>query len=160
MPLYPDINGLRFDFSSVSFSFSALPLNPVVGVQAIDYKYKLQPGEVRGTAPQVIGRTRGKYESDCTVTLFKAEEDLLIGAVEGIAAVSGALGFMEQPFDITVVYADYLQAPITDQIVGARIMTVTQGHKSGADALVSKVEMNTMYVLPNNRVPYSGFLGL
>lgn len=155
MANYPDINGIRYDFSSIEFGIGPITV-PVLGIQAIDYKYSLKPGAVKGTSPAKLGRTRGAYESDCTITPYKGEEELILGAVEAFGSTLG-LAFMETPFDIQVVYSDYLQPPITDHIVGCRIMEVTQSHKSGQEGLISKIALDTMYILPNNRIPFTNF---
>jgi len=153
---YPDINGIRYDFSSIEFGVSPI-FAPIVGIQAINYEDTLDPGEIRGTSPQVIGRTRGKYDAKADIVCYVAERELIFAAVAALATTS-LIGYREQPFDITVSYSDYLQPNIVDNIVGNRIKKPSSAHKTGQEGLMTKIELHTMYILWNGRNPYLKFL--
>jgi hypothetical protein len=55
---YPRINGLYFDWSSIEINIDG---DVVVGVKEITYSDTTEPGEVRGPAPNLIGRTRAEH---------------------------------------------------------------------------------------------------
>src|SRR5262245_3632205 len=92
---YPLINGRRYDFSSITLNAAGTKLT---GFTSIKYSHKLTPKKVMGTHPQPIGRTRGEYEAQGSLTLYRQEMDELRTQL--------GPGYMEVIFDITVSYAD------------------------------------------------------
>ena len=76
---YPLINGVRYDFSSVELNFNGLIQR--AGIKALSYKHSLTPGELRGNRPQLVGRTRGKYEASASFEMFKLEYQSFIAAI-------------------------------------------------------------------------------
>lgn len=146
MPIgYPLINGLRFDFSSVTIRIGTQLFN---GVKSLKYSQTLEPGIVRGNRSQVIGRTRGPLDSEGSIELYRSEfQDLISALVALPTAGAGALGYMEVPFDITAVYAEVGVPPITDVIVGARIKKHELSGQEGGDALTVACDLHVMSIL-------------
>lgn len=139
---YPDVNGIRYDFSSVECNVGG---QPVTGVKSVSYKHGLKPGVVRGTSAQKNGRTRGQYDPEASLTLYKAEADELIARLGN--------GYMEIPFDVTVHFADVGQAVTTTLIRAARITDEEEEHEEGTDALVVKFTLDPMAVVKNGVAP-------
>jgi len=139
MPSYPEVNGLRPDYSSVEINASG---RTIVGVKSISYGHGLEPGEVRGTGAQLNGRTRGQYKAkNCSMTLYRAEADELREAL-------GA-GYMERAFEIVIHIAERDQPTATDRLVGARIVDESDEMEEGSEALTTKFELHVMTVLKN-----------
>jgi hypothetical protein len=147
MPVpFPLVNGSRLSFASIE---ALIASNLFYGIKEISYSEMLEPGEVYGTSPQLMGRTRGQYKSEASFTLFKEEWLDMQLALSTAGSVLG-LGWMEFPFDVVVSYAEILGGPIqTDKIRGCRVKKAEDSHSQGTDALVVKVELSTMYVLRN-----------
>ena len=146
MPIeYPLINGVRYDFSSIVFHING---NIVVGVKEIAYKNSRDRGEVRGTSPQKLGRTRGQYKCEASSTLFRREYDELITTLGD--------GYMEIVFPITVSYADDGQPLVTDTIVGCTITEDDHSNSAGTDPTEVKITFDPMYILMKGIAPMRG----
>ena len=142
MATYPDINGLRYDYSSAEINVAG---RVITGVKEVRYSHKLEPGKVRGTSAQINGRTRGQYEAEASITLYKQEAQELIAAL-------GA-GYMEVAFEVVVHYADAGQPVTTDRIVGCRIKSQENSHQEGSDALSVKFDLDVIAVIENGVEP-------
>lgn len=142
MAQYPLINGTRYDFSSIEIVAGN---RTITGAKAISYKNGLKPGVVRGTSAQKNGRTRGQYEPEASLTLYKQEADELIEAL--------GTGYMEKPFDIVIHYADDGQPTKTTRIIGARIADESDDHEEGSDALATKFDLDVIAVIKNGVSP-------
>ena len=148
MPIpIPLINGNRYDFSSIVFHING---DIVVGVKEIAYKNTRDRGEVRGTSPQKIARTRGQLKSEGSATLYRAEfDDLLDKLGDGD-------GYMEIEFPITVSYANDGQPLVTDTLVGCTITEDDHSNSSGTDPTEVKLTFDPMYVLIRGKAPIRG----
>lgn len=144
---YPTINGVRYDFSSVEINIDGTLFN---GVKEITYKQSLEPGELRGTRAQLIGRTRGKYSAEATLTMFKTEYQQLVAALS-----AKGLGYMETAFDIVVNHSEAAEGVVTDLIVGCRIKDDEDSGSEGSDPLVVKVSLHVMRINRNGANPLS-----
>jgi hypothetical protein len=142
MTTNPDINSIRYDYSSVEINING---QKFTAVKAISYKHGLKPGAVRGTSAMKNGRTRGQYEPEASVTMYKADYDELINALGD--------GYMEIAFGIVVSFADVGQPTSTTQIIGARIADEDTSMEEGSDAIVVKVDLDVMGVIPNGKRP-------
>ena len=142
---YPLIRGLRYDYSSVDINVNG---RGVTGVTEIEYSHKLEPGKVRGTSAQVLGRTRGQYEAEGSFTMPKQEADELRAAL-------GA-GYMERSFDVVVHYAERGQPLSTDRLVACRIKSESNSHKEGSDALAVKFDLDVIALISNGTPAISG----
>lgn len=147
MPLneeqFPAINGTRYDFSSATISVDQLLYN---GFKSIAYKHKLTPSVLRGNHPAIIGRTRGIYDVESVSgEMWKSDYQRLVNAIR---AAYPTVGYMEAVFPIIVTHSEPTsEGLITDEIVGARIMSDEHGGSEGGDALVVKVEFHAMRLL-------------
>lgn len=139
---YPDINGTRYGFSSITTSFGS---TITFGLKDIDYSNGLEPGEVRGTASYKLGRTRGELKSEASCTMYKLEFLQMIRAMGD--------GYMEVVQDIYVSYADDGQPTTTDTIVGARIKKHADAPKQGSEPATVKVDFDIFWVEEDGNVP-------
>jgi len=139
---YPLIQGHRYSFASIEAVFNGLK---ILGFTSISYEDSLEPGKVYGSAPQKIGRTRGKADPKCEVEMLKLEWEqfkLTLGV--------GGVGFGETAFDIVVVYAELPYAPVTtDTIVGCRITNVKDASQDGTDPSKVTLTIDPMTILHN-----------
>jgi hypothetical protein len=142
MASYPQINGVRYDFSSVEINVNG---RIVTGVKSINYKNTKKPGAVSGTSAQKNGRTRGKYEPEAGIEMYRQEADELRAALGN--------GYMEVAFDIVVHYADDGQPTVTDRIRGCLIADESFEGSEGSDALTVKFELDVIAVLPGGLSP-------
>jgi len=151
-PIYPQVNGNRYSWASVEIAIGSLRFK---GFKGIEYSNNLEPGEVRGTGPQKLGRTRGDLKPEASFEIYKQEYYLLIAAL----AVNGA-GFMETEFGIVVSYSDRNQPIITDEIIGCRIKKPAHSGSQGTDAMVVKVDLDIMMVIENGLKPIFDMQGV
>lgn len=127
----PDINGLRYDFSSIEIVVNG---TTVIEVKSINYSHKLEPGKVRGSRSAIQGRTRGQYDAEGAIELYKA-------AMDELRASLGE-GYMERSFDILCHHADTGQPVTTDRLTGCRIKSEAQESSESGDALVTKCDLD------------------
>jgi hypothetical protein len=153
---YPLINGVRYDYSAISYGSSAFAGLPMVGITEIEYSQELAGGDVRGTLPQQMGATRGQLKTDGSFTILLLEYDNLIQQLCVINGTPGS-GFMEARWDLLVQYQALVSgAPgplIQDTIRGMKLKKVNKAHKAGPDALVVKCDVEFFYALENGRAP-------
>ncbi len=139
---YPLINGLKYDYSSVELNIDGQVFG---GVKSINYKWSLDPGVQRGTRAQKIGRSRGTYDADGSIEIYKVEYHAIISRLSRL----GTRGYAETAFNIVVSYEENVTDVITDQLVGIRLKTGENGHQEGNDPLVVKCDLDIMYILEN-----------
>ena len=147
MTPYPLINGHRYDWSSVRITIDGIPYT---GVKSINYRQTLTPGIVRGTRSQPTGRTRGIYEPEGSIELYKEDYQDIITAL----AMAGARGYMEVAFQIMVQYSQAgMGLPgvpvLTDMLAGCRIASDEDSPSEGADPFTVNCDLSIMYVLRN-----------
>jgi hypothetical protein len=142
MASYPLINGKRYDHSSVTIKVKG---KDYIGIKSINYSDSLEPGKLRGTSAQKLGRTRGEYDGEASFEMYTEEASELLSDIGD--------GFMEVEFDIVVGYADEGQPTITDNIVGCRIKKQEASSSEGSDPNVRKFDLDIMYVKWNGLNP-------
>jgi hypothetical protein len=140
--LYPLINGKRYSFASIELNFNGLIF---LGFKEISYSDDLEPGEIRGTHPQMLARTIGDYKAEASASMYMEEYNTLIASMGD--------GFMEQPFDVNATYADDGQPTVTDRVVGCRIKKNEYSHSQGTDGLIVKVDLHPFYVIHAGKMP-------
>lgn len=137
---YPLINGVRHEWSSVEIKCKG---KIFVGVKEIAYSHKLEPTKVYGTHPQPIGRTRGVYTPEASITLYLAEAQELREELGD--------GYMEESFDIVCAYSESALDAITDEIIGCRIKGEDHSASQGPDPLVRKFDLDVMLIRLNGK---------
>lgn len=152
LPLYPLINGKRFDFSSIIGKIFG---KQYLGIKEISYDLEMAPGEVYGTSAQKIGRTRGQAKPSGSISVYREEFADLVGLL-------GGTGFMEVSFPILVTFQEGAIVQ-SDTLIGARIKKVSNSFSSSADALMAKCDLDLMdirYVALAGAVAAQAFNGL
>jgi hypothetical protein len=146
---YPAVNGNRFSWASVEI---ILPKGKRFrGIKAISAKDTLEPGEIRGTAAQLLGRTRGDYKAESSIEMWKREAD------EFIAALGN--GFMEYEFDIPVSFSDRNQPVSTIKVLGCRIKGKDESYSMSTEGLAVKFDLSVMGIITNGYRPLLNMIG-
>lgn len=145
----PLINGHKFDYSSIELNVEG---QMFTAVQEISYSHTLEPGVLRGTKPQKIGRTRGEYNAEGSLTMYLADYKSLITL---LALKNPTVGYMEQSFTITVMYQELAVSAqlITDVLIGCRFTSVEHSHSQGNEALQTSVNLDIMSIIENGLPP-------
>ncbi len=144
---YPQINGNRYSFSSIEMDLLGLTFK---GFTAISYTQALEPGEIRGNSPQLLGLTMGELKVSGNIDLFEEEDALLIQTMGD--------GFLTQTFPITVTFADIQADTRSDVIVGARFKGGARSFQKGTDGLVIKRDFIGFYIIENGIMPIPNLL--
>lgn len=142
MTPYPFINGHRFDWSSVIITIDGIPYT---GVKSITYRQTMTPGLVRGTRAQVTGRTRGQYECEGSLEMYKEDFQLMITALSQL----GTRGYMEASFQTMVQYSSGVLATVTDTLAGCRLSSDEDSQSESPDGMVVSCDLSIMYILRN-----------
>ena len=132
---YPLINGQYYSASSTEIQLQG---KIYLGLKDISYSTGLDPGEVRGTRPQIIGRTRGTVTQSASMTMF------MPAWLEFKTALG--VGFMEVPFNINIIYQEEGLPTVCDTIIGARITSV-ENSVAGTEAIEKRLGLHVMQVL-------------
>lgn len=140
------INGRLLDASSVILEIDGQE----VPFKEISYKDALKPGSVEGASAQRAGRTRGKYETEGSVTFYKRDFDDIVQRFGD--------GFFEHEFPLTVTYRnDDNAGVICDRLVSTRI-TEAEESVSGSDGVEVKCSLDFMYLLRNGKKPLTNMV--
>jgi hypothetical protein len=120
------------------------------GVKSLKYSDKNKPGAIHGTSSQKKGRTRGQYEPDATLELYRYEYNNLI-------TLCGP-GFMLVVFDVQIDYRDTDQPICTDLLKGCRIagQDFNPGQDGSVDASTVSIPLDYMALWPNGIPPLPG----
>lgn len=151
--LYPLINGVRYDYSAISFIANN---TAIVGITEINYSQSLEPGDVYGTLAQKIGSTRGQHKAEASFTILQLEYQNLINDLCNLNGTPGS-GYMEARFDIQVKYQDGIganQGPlIIDVIHMAKLKKVDNSRKVGSEANAVKIDLDISFITENGMNP-------
>jgi len=144
--VYPKINGVVFDHSSVELNI----LNVLFyGVKSISYSHKLTPGKAKGNRAQVVGRTRGPYEAEGELELYRAEFDAMC-----LLLSSRGKGIMEYSIPvISVSFSENLIDVSQDKLIGVRLTSNEFTSTEGESPLTVKCKLDIMQLLPNGLPP-------
>lgn len=132
--LYPLLNGVKHDFTSIEVVFGP---HILIGFKSVNYSRTRSRSMVYGTSPDPIGKTRGKneYKADCEIYL--AEFDL----------VTAIPGYGDIPFTMVVNYSTNGIDTVTDVLLNCTFDTTDASNAEGTDATVRKVELNPTKIL-------------
>lgn len=144
----PLVNGNRFSFSSIEAAVLGVIF---YGFGEVNYSDNLDPGDVRGTSSQRLGRTQGDYKAEASIGVYLEEWlDLQV-----LLAPAPPLGLMTTVFNVVVNYAELaLNPPQTDVIKGCRIKKIANDFKQSTEGLLVKLDLDVSYIIRNGRVPF------
>ncbi len=134
----PTINGNRFGYASIAATLAGRPYR---GIKSINYKDNLEPGEVRGTSPQLIGATRGQYKAEADVEFYEDEWCDFRDALGD--------GFMEVPWQLLVNYQEEGADVQTDELY-VRISGVDASRSEGTEPLTRKLKLFVLLPIKHN----------
>ena len=140
LPQYPYINGVRPDFSSISFlpMIAGAATIPVVGIKSINYKAEQDPADVFGTSPLPIGQTRGTAK-------FSGDIEIYLEEFQSIVTAQGP-GFTSNLITINIVYSEGIFTT-TDTLIGCRLISPEVSQSQGADPLTRKFSLKMLNIL-------------
>lgn len=154
---YPLANGDRFDASSIELQLNT---KKYIGVKSIKYRHSLEPGMVYGFSAQPLGRTRGQYKAEGTISIYREEfQDL------SIDLQTLAVGLLEANFLATITYSELnplngqlptgvVGSTSTDTVVGMRFSATDHSVEAGtSDPLVVELPFTALYCLINGALP-------
>ena len=133
---YPLINGNKYDWSSVEIDIGEAGI--FTGVKEISFTHSLEPGVVRGTRAEMIGRTRGEYTAEGSMVVYAEEYSEIITALGD--------GYMEASFSITITYSDTNVPVQVNRLIGCRITNVEGGGSQGTDPLEVSLDLSIFRV--------------
>lgn len=136
------INGKRFDHSSVEIAFDGIP---IVNVQDINWSESLEPGIERGTSALKLGRTRGMYDADGSVTMSKgAARDFK----RRLLLKKPTSGYGEIEFGVSLTYFEELpdEEPILVELLDVRITKADDATATGGENLQTTFALNIMQI--------------
>jgi hypothetical protein len=139
---FPLINGRRYSFASCRLRIGG---REITGFKEISYTHSMERTKVRGVGAQPLGMTRGEYEAEGSVVLYREDWDELRDALGD--------GFMESIFDIAVSYADEGQTTKTDELRGCSFASNEKNPSQGTDALEVSLDLDVTYILENGKKP-------
>jgi hypothetical protein len=152
--LYPNINGTRYSFASITLLGAGLV---IPGFIDIDYGNEVDSSMVYGTNPQPLGATRGQLKSSAKFTMLQLEYYNYIEALCVLNGTPGS-GYLEVRHDIQVQYQDgsgiTLGPLITDVIRGFRLKKPGRSFKAGPEALAVSCEGDCFYIAENGKLPF------
>ncbi len=125
-PEYPQINGVRYSWSSVIVNIGN---QQFLGCKSVNFNEGVDPAKIHGTGQNIIGTTAGMYDADGDCEFYQQEADYIVSALGN--------GWMNRKLIVQVQYADDGQ-PTTNKILPVRFIKRTQGGSESADALTSK----------------------
>lgn len=138
----PLINGHRYDFSSIELTVKG---KKYTGFSEITYNQELDRSYVYGAHSQPVGRTRGQLNMEASISMFKEEYYELLAQLGS--------GYMEVPFDISVVYADNGSRTKNDRLLGCVINGEENSHSAGNENLTVSLTISPMIIAPDGKRP-------
>jgi hypothetical protein len=142
---FPLINGRRYSYASVKIRVGG---TEYTGVKEISYSWSIERSKVRGVGIQPLGMTRGEYDCEGSITLYREDYDELITSLGN--------GYAEAIFTIAVSYADEGQSTVTDELRGCSLAGAEKSPSQGTDALEVSCDLSIAYILENGKKPLVG----
>jgi hypothetical protein len=132
---YPKINGHVFDFSSIELTANG---QIFLGVTEINSTQSLEPGIIRGTSAQKIGRTRGEYDSTGSMSMYLEDfREFIAGLGDGYGEVS---------WDATITFSTPGTTTRVTKLLGCRITTDAEEASQSTDGLVTAFDIDIMQI--------------
>lgn len=157
--VYPLITGNRFDASSIEIKINN---KRYIGCTEIDYEQTLEPAEVRGMSPQVLGFTRGIQKCGGRIVMLREEfQDL------SLDLITLSVGLLEANFLGMVTYSELppvasVALPLftsVDTIVGMRITGSKHRVQAGsAEPLTVELPFVARYIMVNGIPPLNNLM--
>jgi hypothetical protein len=133
----PLVNGQAYAYADIIVTILG---SPVAGITAVNYSDTQEITENYGAGRFPVSRGLGKIESECTMTIDRAELNAILDA-----APANRLQNIGE-FDITVSYVPLGSAPVTDIIKNCRFKNTPSGGAEGDSSIMSELEIATSHI--------------
>lgn len=139
MANFPEVNGHLFSFASVELKVHD---RVFLGISAVDYSDKLEGTAVYGPSPVPLGRTRGKWSGEASVTFYQGQFQELIDFMGD--------GWGETPVTITVQCREVNMPVQTDVLRDVRFMEAKNSQKEGNEPNTVEVPLSLLRPILRN----------
>lgn len=147
-PKITQINGRAYDHGQVEVKVNGVHY---AMVKALTYSTKLERGKAMGTSPFVRQFTRGKYEGDGSLELYKTVDG---GSLQLLRDLGD--GYLEKDVTITVSFGVDGDPVTLDKLVGVRLGGHEGGSSEGTDPNVDKFSFVFKGALIDGKQPLKG----
>lgn len=124
------INGRAYDHGQIEIKINGLHY---ALVKSLTYSSKLERGKAMGTSPLVRAFTRGKYEGDGSLEMYKSIDGGSLALLRDLGD-----GYLEKDLTITISYGVDGDPVTLDTLVGVRLGGHEGGSSEGTDTNVDK----------------------
>ncbi len=153
MANYPLINGLEHDHSSVEIDIAG---TIYLGVKELTYSDSREPGIGRGSGTaKKLFRTRGEYDAEGTLVMWRTQARELIAALQVIADADG-LGWMEASCNITITERSPGATDLTTKLLGCNLISREGGSTQGTDPNEMSFDLDIMDIDDAGARPVGG----
>lgn len=136
---FPEVNGHLFSFASVELKIRG---RTFLGISAIDYSDKLEGALVYGPSPVPLGRTRGKWSGEGTITFYQQQFQELVDFMSD--------GWGETPVTITVQCREAGMPLQTDVLADVRFMEGKNSQKEGNEPNTVETTLSLLRPITRN----------
>ena len=147
-PLNTKVNGHCYDYSSIRFMSDNLALPVIERIVEISYEHSMEVGELRGRGAGIYGTTRGQYNTQGSVSLYKEDWDLFRPGLIALPTPPGG-GFMEKRFNVQVVYGEFGSNTVVDVLRTVRVVGAAHSRSRSTDALMVNLTFHIMQIFEN-----------
>jgi len=150
---YPLINGVKFDWATIEITLGSAGI--FIGITELTYSDSNDKGIVRGTGVEKLARTKGEYDSEGSLTMYKKDFSDFIAALTN----DGETGYYDTPFDITVMYsAPGGDGTVTDRLIGCELKSTEGGGSQGTDPSAVTFDLDIMHLELDGILPFTNML--
>lgn len=139
MANFPEVNGHLFSFASIEVKVRD---RVFVGVSSVDYSDKLEGQTVYGPSPVPLGRTRGKWSGEGSITFYQGQFQELVDFMGD--------GWGEIPVTITVQAREALMPLQTDVLRDVRFQEAKNSTKEGNEPNTVEVPLSLLRPILRN----------
>jgi len=133
----PLVNGQAYSYADIIVTVLGSPL---AGITAINYQDTQEVTENFGAGRFPTSRGLGKIESECSMSIDRAELNAILNAASGNRLQN--IG----EFDITVSYVPAGSAPVTDIIKNCRFKNTPSGAAEGDSNVIAELELAVSHI--------------
>lgn len=151
----PFIGGNTYDYGSVTVNVT-LPdgtKKTYADVKEIKYTQTREVMKRRGTSPIARGRTRGTYEAEGSMVMYKSGPS---GFDQMVADLGD--GWMEAEVDIVVVYGNDNQTVTTDVLFRCTFLKDEGGGGEGADDMEVSLDLDILAIKRGGKASLKGMV--